>query len=712
MQHTQAAPFVGCEDLSLTHNLTVDPRLIGMEATLVPFAANVSSQRMNMFSSNIVQAMIINGREQPRISTGFESQFIDYTFNPTRRNQDIRVLAVIPKYQTNVGPYPIRDCHSYTVVYIGEDDHLVNYFNLETYTKGADGFGYTNIVRNKHLLRSDIYVTKDTTFATSPAVDGNKYMLGTNANVAYMSLPEVAEDAFIISQSLADRLESTAIQQTKIEIGPNAIPLNIHGSEDDYKIMPDIGETVREDGILCAVRTISDHSIITDTRPSALTTIQMHDDVRYAKPGAIILDIEVYINDSKKIKTPPYVFTQLKTYWNNILTYYQTLHNVYLKCSKEHMDLSPDFKSLVSKTMEMLTGYGQKVQNIPKMGKNPLFVIKREPIEFIYAVVTYQYPLKVTKGFKLTGRDGAKGVIAEIWANEDMPVDDFGNRADMVIAPETTVNRMNPSQLWEHWINYVSNFVNKQAQTLPTREQAYDHIRTFIAMINPQYANIVDEAIRTTRDGLELYLEDVYKRFIMLVCPPFLETIQPQLAIDLKDKFNVPLSQVEFNLRDTNGNLIRRVRTRKPVVIGSKYVYLLCKVPHARSSGISNINQLKLPVRPHAKAKSLTPISMVPHRTGEDEIRQILMATNPDCAARFLSLYSNSHTGVEAVADAILTADNPSNIQRINMTTEQLNESNRAIGAMQHMLSGIGLDLKNVSLPEPNLMQEPPYEDQ
>lgn len=691
--------FVGCENLRLTHNLTVDPRLIGLEATQTPFVANCSSQRISMFASNIVQALIVKGREQPLISTGFEPQLIDYTFNPTRRDQDIRILAVVPKYVTNIGAYQIKECHSYTVIYVGIDDGKVDYFNLDSYTKGADGFGYMNIIQNEHMLQTDRYVPKDVVFSHSPAVEGNKYMLGLNAKVAYMSLQEVAEDAVVISESLADRMETTAIGTVKIDINPNTVPLNIHGTEDLYKILPDIGEVVGPDGILCALRTISDESIPTDTRPSAMTTTQIHDDKVYVKPGASILDIEVYMNGSKQIKTPDYIFTQPKAYWENIVAYYTGLYDTYMQCQKSHMDLSPAFISLITHAMNMLLGYGKKLKNIHRTGKVPTFMIKRDPIEFMHIIVTYQHPLKVTKGTKITGKSGDKGVVAEIWKTEDMPRDDFGNVADIIIASEAVVNRMNPPQLLEQWINYVATFVSTRAKEMEP-QAGYEYIQSLVRRVTPIYSTILHEIVTSKKYGVEEYLEETFRDGIVFVCPPFLKTINPKLIIALRDEFDIPLSPVEFNIRDGAGNLIRRVRTRKNVVIGAKYIYQLCKVPKGRSSGISYINQMKLPVRQHSKARFFSPIGEVPIRTGEDEIRQMGMATSPETTARFLSLYSNSYAGLELTIDLLLTAKNPSAIMSIPISTDELNESNKAIGILRHFGSNLGLDFKNVKIDE------------
>ena len=408
--------FEGCENYPLTHNLNVDVRHIGLESHLVPFVAHSSSQRMNMFSSNIVQACIIKGRQFPLIATGYEKEFMKYTYNPTRRDQDIKILAVIPKYIKGIGDYPIPTCNSYTVIYEGLTDRKINYFDIETFTKGADGFGYLNELTNIHkLVAEGPPVSKDVVFCTSKAVSGSRYMLGTNVNVAYMTIPEVSEDAFVISDDLANnRLEMDSIHTAKIKIPINAIPLNVYGDTEKYKICPDIDETVHEDGILLALRHLTDNSIITDTRPSALNKIQMHDDVIYAKPGATVLDIEVYINETRKIKTPAEIFKQPKSYWRNRLNYFRKVNDVYLDCKENNYSFTEDFISFITRCEQNILCYGDYIPGITKVGKPPQYAIKNDVIDHIYMIVTYGYKQKASLGYKLTGSDGSKGVVSAI----------------------------------------------------------------------------------------------------------------------------------------------------------------------------------------------------------------------------------------------------------------------------------------------------------
>lgn len=57
-----------------------------------------------------------------------------------------------------------------------------------------------------------------------------------------------------------------------------------------------------------------------------------------------------------------------------------------------------------------------------------------------------------------------------------------------------------------------------------------------------------------------------------------MDTLTPEWVLMMTDKYKVEATPVEYNLRDENGKLIRRVRTIRPVWIGKKYLLVLCKV--------------------------------------------------------------------------------------------------------------------------------------
>ena len=390
---------------SMLRNLDADPRLLGISLLSSPMCRFDSGQRQAMYASNAVQALIPHGAEMPQVATGFETQFAKYTHNTSRIPQAGTTLACIPKYRTNVGRLPIHFNPSYVLIYLGDEDNLVHYCDVSHYTKCTDGFGYENYI-NDSYLREGVGLVKDMTITHSKAMHGPGYGLGINANIAYMTMKETTEDAFVISRSLANKLTSTGMKTLTISIDRNMVPLNLYGTADEYKFIPDIHETVREDGILCAFRDVNDASMIVDMTDRALMSPQfLHDDIHYAvEPGAVIVDIDMYRTPHRQIKTQESVFEQVDKYIDNSLIFHRQVIEVYEReCVRGGKQPAPEFKVLIDRAVQILGANKEKFLGLKGI---PKFTFKGEALRFIHMVITYKYDVAVNKGYKLTDRMG------------------------------------------------------------------------------------------------------------------------------------------------------------------------------------------------------------------------------------------------------------------------------------------------------------------
>lgn len=388
------------------NNTTAPVELLGLTPLLNPFAANLSSQRGMMFSSHAPQAQVIHGCEQPRIFTGFESLVGEYEYNTTERDQDMQILEIIPKFVVNSGVYPIKENPFYTIVYRGVEDNKVGYFQLEKFTVRSDGFGYENKWLNTQELNKGNFIPKEVKLCTSPAHDGNKYMLGTNLNVAYMSIPQVTEDAFVISESAYRKFISDHYGRIAFKILPNQIPRNLYGDDSEYKFMPDIGDFVNDEGILTALCTPTADSIITDMSKHALTKVQpLHDVCIYSPLNSKVVDIDIYINRKCKIKTPMEIFAQLQKYKDPINAYYMRIVETYQEVTKQGLQITPAFNTLVTRAISNLVADGVRIPGFTRKADVTL-VKKKEAIEFVYVILTYKTVNAPPAGRKVSGRVG------------------------------------------------------------------------------------------------------------------------------------------------------------------------------------------------------------------------------------------------------------------------------------------------------------------
>ncbi len=695
---TSKTSHVQCEalhrDFPYLNNLNADPRLLGFPAMLNPFVQHTSSSRGDMYSSHLAQAVVLDGSELPHIYTGFENDTGSYEFNNSSRDQDVDILEVIPKYKIISGASGISKTPYFTVVYLGVDDKKMGCFNIDRYHAGSAGFGYQNLWNNTGRVVPGTRINKDTVLVTSPSHKGAKYCQGTNLNVAYYNRQETIEDAMLISQSAADKMSSLLNDKVVINLRPDMRPINIYGNQYEQKFLPDINETVGPSGLLCAFRPMNTVTCAADVNPDSLSDVQHMQDIKYyVEPNSTIIDLDFYINKQSITKTASY--QQLDKYQRSILEYWQSILDIYNKY-KNLYHITPTFSTLVDKAIHRLLIMGQKVPGFNNRA-GELEGVNGQTVEFIQVVVTYKASRLVQNGFKLSGREGSKGVICSILPDEQMPIDQNGFRADLVISPDSPIARMNLGQLYEQGINRISEFVRRRValEFESSTSTAYETLLDWYHDVNPNYAMKTRQTHQTEAQR-QSHVEWVIKNAIHLNIPPFLKTISLKNILIWKKKWNVEVTPVTHVIPDANG-VLRSYTTKYPVAIGSRYIYCLCKIPHVTSTGAARVSHQGLAIKPGREAKNASPVSMTPVKFGEDEVRIALMDVDSSIVARLNNLYSNSPAGNNLLMETIITSPHPTRIVRFDISSEELMQKNATLGLFHHETSALGIETRNIA---------------
>lgn len=699
-------------DYPYLSNVNADPRLIGYPAVLNPFVQFNSASRLYMWTSHRTQSLVIKGSEFPDCFSGFEKEDSQYTFDSSRRDQDVEILKVFPKYQSMRGGVGGNNSPHLMVLHRGLRDNKIGCFPIDRYFKITDGFGHVNKWHNiPSALTENSYLTKDTKLITSPAMKGSKYCVGLNANVAYMPVHQVIEDAVVVSESFAQKLESDEFRTIVINIRQDVRPLDLYYKNGESKFLPDIGEVVRDDGILCAFRPVSTTTCAADTDPMSLREVETTRDIVFeAPPGAEIVDIDFYVNNQCRIHSYP----QVQKYLDSIEVYWRTIYDFYKQSVHNKFQMTGRFNTLVTKALKQLVALGKR-HGIPAALADTRRKIEFEgmnghPVEFIQAVVTYRATRHATVGFKVAGRAGNKGVIGEIRKDSEMPVDDFGVRADIIIDPASVTARMNEGQHWEQGINRISEFVRRRAKNVYDTgniDLAYDVLLEWYNDVNPNYAQLV-RAQHPEQAQRKKHLEDVFADFIKLHIPPFLQTLgNLDVFLEWCNKWEVPRSPVTYVVRGRNGENPRTERTECNVDIGREMFEVLAKIPHGTSCGIAFESHLGTPIKPGKEAKHSSPVSRSPIRMGEDENRVMNMDMPAGEVERLMRLYAKSPiSGVNNMISALLTEEYPTQIRRIAVSNDELSRGNTVLGTFHHETSVLGIDTRNTAtdkLPPENL---------
>ena len=681
-------------------NLISDLRQVGFPSCICPFAQHTSASRLEMLSRHIKQALIVNKPEFPYIFTGYESETGTYTYNESERDFDAEVLAVVPKYNI----HDIRGNSKFTII-LKRDGGPIDYVDIERYTAGTEGFGYEN---NIMIPQPNTYLAKEETLQKSHAHHGDQYMMGTNCNVAYMTMMETNEDAMMISETAAEKLSSTEINKKTITVSADMHPINMYGDDFDFKFIPDIGDAVGDDGILCAFRKLDNELFASMASPEMLRHPQpQHDRVYYAPPNAHIIDMDFYLTKPKNTKPfPQTIYGQVDKYREGIKIYWQRIIDIYRHYLKQNVSFTPKFRTLVTRAMRCLHIEGGRVFEIPRRTNLQYTARKNEVIRYLQIDVTYMTRRHANVGAKITDRYGAKGIVCRVLKDEHMPIDQQGFRADVVTDPASVIKRMNNGQLYEQAINRTSELVRRRLQNEYAEDpkRAAHTLLMYYHDINPKYADKITK-LKNTPKKIEDHVRHVIDHGIYLNIPPLLETMGPSLYPKL-EAWGYVESPVTFTPYDNNNRPMRTFTTDKPVCIGAKYIYILCKEPVPASPGVANVSQHGIPIKPSKQDKGTSPIRQSPFKLGVDEFRLAIMNIDTKEFMRFVSLQANSLTGVYRTVETLLSADNPTRVRRIPIDKDELIATNGPVSLLHTMMRTIGINSQYTRVPDEDDVME------
>lgn len=664
-------------------DLCADPRIAGGEPSQWPFIDKTAAQRGTMLCNALPQAMCIEGAELPIVYSGSEAVIGQYEYDTTERDEDITIRAVIPKYRH----YPEET--TYTFIGVGHTSKKLTCFDLANYTKLSEGFGYRNTKINKHLLRPEVVLEKETKLYHSPSLNNGVYMQGVNLNCGFMSLTEAAEDAIIIADDKQDCFDTRAIYTDKGMISSTKIPLIRYGSEFEPKCFPDIGEYVNPDGVIMAFRSFNKSTIMSDLSLDSLRELDLHDDPIMAPvaEGVKIEDIKIVINPAaaRRMSKKPGIYAQFLNYHNQTMDYYKRVIDAYVRYGKD-VECDHKFNTLVTKAMAMT---GMECGR-PATPLNP--VLRKEPIDFIYYEITYSYVRKASNGSKFTGRDGSKGVMVKFWPADWMPYDEQGIRMDMIIGCETPVNRTNEGQLYEQFLGRGALLIRKRIETgeVPA-SKAYDYVMGFLEDLWPYGANVYRQRIEARKGGVEEFIGHILDDNLQIWLPPFLKHAGPDKMLSLEKKYDLQESPVTFT-KLIGGEEVTTT-TNESVCIGPKYIYNLGKIPLDQLSAVegSTISQHRLPIKPGMAARRRFPFRQTPQRLGEDELCIMSMSLAFSVVARHVGVAGMSPAAAQLLYDELMTRPEPTRLEYIDMTTEEIISKNVNIGLCRHTMGTCGI---------------------
>lgn len=384
--------------------------LIGMHA-LNPAVAYNAPSRGTMFSGHFAQRPVIEGSEPALFTTGAEEEFGKYTFK-VKMPRDGTILAVIPRYKSGVTDAGINFNPETYVFYRAHDTGQLDYFKIPYYGSFHPTFGF-----KYEMKEASKYITpgksfeKDTVFADSPAVKGEShYTYGKNLNVIYMSHRNVGLDGYVIRRGALDAFKFRLYETRTFEVGANNVPLNLFGDDEIYKIGPDIGEYIQEDGLLATTRKFDPYMApALFSKTDLKKEDYVFDRKVYARPGkGRVVDINVVRSDNVNRQLPEEMTRQLEKYASAGERFYNEIIRFNEQMIRENIKNGGKGELKTSRKLNRLFVVARGITNYANgRAKQPLTLThKREPIDTWRVTYTIEYILTPTRGMKISCTNG------------------------------------------------------------------------------------------------------------------------------------------------------------------------------------------------------------------------------------------------------------------------------------------------------------------
>lgn len=389
----------------------LDPELLGLVA-INPFFMNCSSSRLQMFCSHIGQSLVAKGATIRKIQSGLEREYAKYTFS-IKMPCNANVIKIFQKYPKTMGIDAIRENPLTVVMYENLDTprREIDVLEIPRFHCIHQYYGFKYVYKPALAnLTPGTMVPKGTILADSPLVTPNgDYMYGLESNVAMMSINQIIEDGVVISRSYAKRLTTTGFGTRTISWGKNRYPLNLYGTRESPKSFPDIGDRIRPDGLLFALREYDDLLSVVDMTPDALMTPDYNfDKLVYAEPGAKIIDVIIHKGNQPRASVPIGLTEQADRYYGKTELFYEEYLKEVLRLKKIRGDqsyLSPKAHRLAVEAMAII--YDDPVNRVTK-------TFNRNPLDEWRVSIVYEYDVTPDIGAKLTCCAGGFNLITDV----------------------------------------------------------------------------------------------------------------------------------------------------------------------------------------------------------------------------------------------------------------------------------------------------------
>ena len=244
--------------------------------------------------------------------------------------------------------------------------------------------------------------------------------------------------------------------------------------------------------------------------------------------------------------------------------------------------------------------------------------------------------------------------------DEEMPVNEYGEHAEMILNPLGVIGRENIAQLYEQELNFLADTCLRQTLDMDNVDEKIEHIRKFFTIVDPKDTlEVIDEFLQSATDEeKEEFLDDCYNRGLFIKQLPFFGNISMKEMIDLYGIFGYHPYTFTWDNQEIE----------EPLIMANMYTLRLKHDPKskfsARASGelsINNIPSKSSSFKDHNALFSKTPVRM-----GEMEFVSLELMKDMDIIIKYLK-QTSSNPGERAHFNEELLTRNIFDIDRIGL---------------------------------------------
>jgi hypothetical protein len=441
--------------------------------------------------------------------------------------------------------------------------------------------------------------------------------------------------------------------------------------------------------------------------------------------GGKVIDIRVHHDLADTNYADKHMDSQVQKYDAARRQFHQRILTAWKKLKHirgDSLQITPEFHQLVVHS-EAIISEGGKQRVFKLFRKAPLDTYR---VEFVI-----EYSVIPNIGNKITDCAGGKGVFCQIVKEEDMPIDQDGNRADVVFDPNSTINRANPARLYEQYINAASRDVHKRIcnelgvtpyakvrkalpaiTALPEElvKKTYDYLLGYYAICSP----VMHSWFTTGKvpDAPAEYLAQVVERGVGLHIPTDNQPSTPDIIVAISSanengdkRLTTPYAPVNKGIAagyrpiygpvSYVGNSGVRCTTVKPVRIAPVYMILLEKIGDDWSAVASGKFQHFGVLAPLTREDkySKPARNQAVRGMGEAEVRIAVSYVGPWFLAEIMDRNNNPLTH-KAIVETLLESEQPSNIKNLVDRTKIPFGGSKPLQILKHICSVSGFSFK------------------